>query len=275
MVAEKYADRVRENKPIEYAGLTFHPLTVRDYGLWQTGRPVYELLLSSLPPAMARLSWCSCLAEMDKSGKTEGKNPQFLNNALRVMAKALRLMPVIDPISKTAEYPIHCEYLKEPPTLNAIRIGRGTDTVILNIQQMNEVREIIAAQNGYEIPNENWNPELVAAAKYHQHASTSDLEWDIDSMVQSVAHHAHVRSKDIWDWPIREFQMEQKAIDRALKYQIYTQAELSGMVKFKHGNPCPSWMFDRKAELPTGFVSIADLDAGAKGLLGSPTIKEN
>ena len=59
----------------------------------------------------------------------------------------------------------------------------------------------------------------------------------------------------------------QDAIDRTLGYQIYTAVEKGGNVTFKNGNPYPTWKFDRKSGMPAGFVSIAELDAGAKGLL--------
>ena len=69
---------------------------------------------------------------------------------------------------------------------------------------------------------------------------------------------------------IREFEKTQAAIDRKLYFEIFLGAEIDGRARFKNGNPCPSWRYDRKTELPGGFIKISDLDAGTKGLLKGP-----
>ena len=65
-------------------------------------------------------------------------------------------------------------------------------------------------------------------------------------MLSSVAYLSHVREKEIYQWTIREFENRKQAIDRDKRYTIYAQAEMSGFVKFKKGNPFPSWCFDKK-----------------------------
>ena len=139
--------------------------------------------------------------------------------------------------------------------------------VLFNMQQMAEVRTIIAQQNGYDIPDENWNPELVRAAQENAKGKSNGVEADFETLLYSVAANTGCRAKDILDWTIREFHGMESAIDRKIGYQIYTLAEAGGYVTFPKGNPYPTWKFNRKSEMPTGFVSIAELDAGAKGLV--------
>lgn len=254
-----------DDAPVIYEGLEFHPLLVRDYGLYAKARMAFELMLGSLSsPKLARLPWCACLWELDKQcEKQTGKVGEYLISVMIVMAKALRL----DDFADTETLPLRPVFAQDE-SLTALMIGEtyGNYT-LLNMRQMDDVRKIIAAQNGYEIPNENWNPELVRAAQQNAQSHNVGLDIRFDALLYSVAVNAHCRVKDIYDWTILEFHGMQDAIDRTLGYQIYTLAEKSGYVEFPKGNPYPTWKFDRKSDLPTGFKSISELDAGAKGLV--------
>ena len=268
-IADKYTRQVRRNVPVVYAGLTFYPLTVEKYELYARARPAFELMQSSLKdPKYARLPWAACLWSLDEACfEQTGEVGSFLTDVLCVMVEALRLEAFSDAGNGgKASYPIYPAFKDEQ--LTGIAVGNPMQRVLLNMQQMSEVRHIIAVQNGYDIPDENWNPDLVRAAQQNaDRKSTGGIEFDLEALVYSVAFNCHVRAAEIWDWPIREFTEAQKAIDRTLNYQIYTLAESGGMVKFTKGNPYPTWKFDKKSDMPTGFQTIAELDAGAKGLV--------
>lgn len=262
---DKYQRQLQENAPVVYEGLTFYPLLVRDYPLYVRARKSFELMLGSLrDPKLARLPWCACLWALDKEcEKQEGKLGEYLVDALCVMATALRLD--VDP--ETRRIPLRPAY-SDTGELTAIVLGEPqTNYTLLNMQQMNDVRQILAAQNGYAIPDENWNPELVRAAQENAQRSVSGLEYDFEALVYSVALNAHCRASEIYGWTIREFHRTESAIDRTLGYVIYMLAEKSGNVTFAKGNPYPTWKFDRKSDMPTGFRSIAEIDASAKGLI--------
>lgn len=265
-IANKYAEAIRENRPVEYKGLEIWPLTVRDYALYHNARIAFELMQSSLPPQLARLSWCACLYALDQAAREQNIAGDFLNLAMAVFAKALRLEPFLD--MRTGESRLPLRFQTKNGVLDAIFIQDG---VCLDMMQMDEVRRIIAAQNGYEIPDENYNPELVAALQYTASQQENDLVLDFDALVYSVAVNAHTPPASIWNWTIRDFQKTQEAIDRAFGYQIYTTASMSGFVTFPKGNPFPTWKYARKAALPGAMKTIDDLDAGAKGLLADTT----
>ena len=265
MALDRYQYQIRENAPVIYEGLELHPLLVRDYLLYLNAKPSFELMLSSLQdPKLARLPWCACLWELDKlCEKQTGKQGLYLTHVLLVLAFSLRLNEGIE----SGHIPLRPVYTQEGQ-LTAIMVGNPqTDYALLNMQQMDEVRRIIAAQNCYEIPDENWNPELVQAAQENATRNADGTKYDFEDLVESVALHSHCRSQDIYGWTIREFQKRRDAIDRSFGHLIYTIVEKSGNVTFKNGNPYPSWMFDRKPYMPTGFRTIADIDAGAKGLI--------
>lgn len=269
-IVDKYAKEIREYKPIEYNGLIFYPLCVSEFAQFHNAKPAYELMLSSLPPKLARLSWCNALDEMDRTVNAEKYG--FLNTALHVMALALRLEAVKTSANqKYARFPLYQYRNENTGALTAIAVGDLSSPTEFTMQQMSDVREIISAQNGYEIPNENWNPELVKAKKFLDKKNALNIDFNVETMVASVAHNAHVRSSEIWSWSIKEFQAERDAITRTLNYQIFTQASMSGFVSFKNGNPYPSWEFDCKSDLPSGFTDLAELDEGSKGLLGEAT----
>lgn len=264
-ILDKYRSEIEEGLPVDFAGLTFHPLTVRDYETYLAGKEPFELMLSSLgDPKLARLSWCACLAAIDlKYQEKTGELGLYLVCVMRVLDAALRL-GVVDG-SGAAEM-VPC--FTKDGQLTAIAIQKvGENAVFLNMMQMDTARQIIAAQNGYKIPDENWNPELVKAAQLNAADNGSGIEYDRHTLICSVAYQYRCRPKEIYDWTIKEFLDAQDAIDRAMGYQICQMAEIANGVTFKKGNPYPTWKFNRLAELPTGFRTIADIDAGAKGLI--------
>ena len=260
-----YKSLVRRNKPIVYNGLTFNPLTVEQIALYQSAKPSFELMQSSLPPKLATLSWCECLDAMDRQAREEGKETAFLTVVLLVLAVVTGLQR----INENGEdvFPLREVRAKDGILLSLI-IGRMDNPTILSMRDMDEVRKIIAEQNLYEIPDESWNPDLVRARKYLMATKQPNVKYDIDALVNSVALNAHVRPSEIWDWSIRDFILQQNAIDRTINYQIYTTAESSGFVKFKKGNPYPSWKFDRDTDMPAEFKTVGELDDEANGLLG-------
>lgn len=260
---DKYQKEIQRNAPVVYEGLTFHPLLVEDYDIFNVGKQSYELMLSSLKdPKLARLNWCACLWELDRQcEKQTGTRGYFLEVALYVMALALRLNAGYD-----GSFPMRPVFAQDG-SLSAIMIGDPSDCGLLNMMQMDDVRQIIAAQNGYEIPNENWNPELVKAAQENASRNTTNIDYDFETLVYSVALQCHVRAEEIYGWYIREFEKMQDAIERDIMFRICATVEMSGNVEFTKGNPYPSWKFNRKPGMPAGFRTISDIDAGAKGLI--------
>lgn len=272
---DRYTAELRENRPIEYAGVTFHPLKVRDYALYHSARPAMELMMSSLPPRIARMSWFSALKALDDESAKLGGHADFMGSVLRLIAAALKLEPLTDSRSGRLVYPIRPMYQGDGKVA-AVQFGMIGDG-LLSARDMGNVRMILAAQNGYEVPDDNWNTELLAAQKYTQERRAKDqgIVFDLETLVHSVALGAHVRAGEVWNWPIREFKQTEEAIDRRLNYVVYTLAEAGGRVQFKHGNPCPTWKLNRKSDLPGDFQSVDSLEnAAARELLDDKTNKE-
>lgn len=262
-VARVYEDELREYLPIRFEGLTFHPLPVKRLALYQGAKAAMELMLSSLPVRFVKMSWIEALDALDREAAEEQKQTGYLGSVLALLNETLKLNAFQNPRALMLAR-------DQEGKLSSILVQQeqGTPTV-LNVQKMNTVRQILAAQNGYEIPDENWNPELVRAQQYLREQRSKGIGGSLEDAVCALAAATGFRVKEIWNWPIREYLGEQSAVDRRLRFQIYTAAELSGQVKFKNGNPCPTWIAAPKG-LPTGFKSLKELDDGAKGLLAIP-----
>ena len=262
-VAQTYATELREYAPIEYAGLWFYPLEVRHFALYQSAKPAMELLQASLPIRLARLSWAECLAEMDAAARAEGlPYTGFLTSFLHLLSVALK----IDAVKEPERLLIVSD--RETKRFKAVAVCQKEQPVILNTKQLHDVRQILAEQNGYEIPGENWNPELVRAQQHLQQRNGGN-GGTLDDLVASVAAAMGRRTSEVWGWSLREFKSIDEAINRRILFQLYATAELSHAVKFKNGNPVPTWRYSSKGDLPAGFKSLKDLEAGSKGLLAS------
>ena len=263
----KYYDELRENAPIVYKGLTFHPLLMRHFALYQNARAAVELMQASLPVRYAIKPWIVCLMMMDADAEAEkGLKTGYFMSFLLILDAALQT---------DAEHDPRALQIAQDPSGNFAALvvqQQGGAPVLLDAAALGDVRQIIAAQNDYSIPDENWNADLVRAQQYlREHRNGAGLSGSLDEAVYAVAAATGHRAAEIWDWPIREYLGMQSAVDRRLRFQIFTEAEFSGRIKFRHGNPCPSWLNERKSVLPTGFMDLRELEAGARGMLDTPS----
>ena len=262
-IARDYEDELREYLPIEFEGLRFYPLPVKRLALYQGAKAAMELMLSSLPIRFVKMSWIEALDALDREAADEQMHTGYLGSILALLNETLKLNAFHNPrallLARDQEGKLSSIIVQQE---------QGNPTV-LGKAQMNTVREILAAQNGYEIPDENWNPELVRAQQYLREQRSAGVGGSLEDAVCALAAATGFRVKEIWNWPIREYLGAQSAVDRRLRFQIYTAAEMSGQVKFKDGNPYPTWISQPKG-LPTGFKSMKELDDGAKGLLAIP-----
>lgn len=263
--AIQYSEELRTFQPIAFRGLDFYPLTVKHFALYQNAKPAMELMLSTLPIRFVRYSWIQALLALDLEAQGEQKRTGFFASVLLLLDAALRTDFLHDSQSLI---PVQAKDGK----FGALVVRQpGKEATVLAESDFSEVREILAAQNNYTIPDENWNPELVRAQAYLRDRESGSVSGgSLEDAVFALAAATGQRAGEIWDWPIREFLQMQNAVDRRLRFQLYTAAELSGQVKFKHGNPYPTWIWEQTGKLPRGFTSLKELDEGSGGTLAIP-----
>lgn len=231
---------IRRGEPISKYGLIWHPVKMEHYEEFCAAKPALLLRQSTLPAKYAAMDFLSAVYAMDYDSITSTGKP--IGNFYRLclmLAMALRLP------------------LEHLDALIRIEAGNGRNIQSLIIQQestiaritpaqFRSIRQIIAEQNGETLPDESDNAELIQAEQEFAEIRSESLEYDIDALLDSVAYNSGVSLDEIMQWTIRQFEIRRKTIRRDKLFSIYTQAEMSGMVKFTKGNPYPSYEFDRR-----------------------------
>lgn len=263
--AIQYSEEIREFRPIEYEGLKFYPLAVKQFALYQIAKTAMELMLSTLPLRFVRYSWIGALEALDREAAENKYKTGYFGSILRLLDAALRTDAVHNPKALII-------VRRDNGSFRALIVQQEEGKPIaLEEKHFSTVREILAAQNGYEIPDENWNPELVRAQAYlreqqTEHGSGGSLEDAVFALAAATGH----RVSEVWNWPIREYLQMQSAVNRRLCFEIYKAAELTGRVKFTKGNPYPTWIWESRSDLPRGFKSLKELENEAGGVLQTP-----
>ena len=161
---------------------------------------------------------------------------------------------------------VYCDR-SNPRSLRYIEVTQdGKTAQISPVDFTTTVRPLIAEQNGIELPDESQNPDILQTEQLMQEEQASKIKFDLKTMIASVASASHVRQRDIDDWTVMEFETQKQALDRKINYMVFTQAEMSGMVKFPRGNPYPSWCFDRADTLTNALITVDEMQNKYKGV---------
>lgn len=252
--------RIRKGLPIEALGLQFYPITMADYEEFLECKNALAIRLTSLSKINIEylsMPFLSALWAMDlDSVRATGKAIGMFERVIRLLYLSLRL----GYDSQKAFSRIYCER-ENPRTLTHIEVEQPDgQTVKINPTEFSiKIRPLIAELNGIQLPDESLSTELVEEEQNMAQASESKLKFDIDTLIASVANSSHLRECEINEWTVTEFERRRQAIERDKQFMLYSQAEMSGMVKFKKGNPCPSWQLDRQDNLSSVLKTTDDI----------------
>lgn len=247
-------------EPRDVLGLTLHPLKMRDYAEWADAKMALLCRMATFPAEYAVLPYISALyaMEVDIIAQTR-KAAGYLERISRVLCLSLNLP--IESMRSVVRYRAH---ENNPRKLHSVVVNTGQLIVAIQPNQFKKVREAIVLMNGEELPDDADNPELVAAKAAKMEVSAPRLKYNVQDLISSVAYNSGVRDKDVLDWTILEFMQRKRAIDRDKQHTINAIIEGYG-AKWKHGNPTPSWCFDREEDALHGFTPIGEV----LGKLGS------
>ena len=265
---------IRRGEPIRECGVDLYPITMDHYEDFIQCKDALCLRLSSLPVRYVSYDYLSAVFALELDALAEGKEPSMATGGLffrlmRLFGLSLRIEMTAERLNecifyRAAEGNISIEYMEITQTGAD---GNPNTVKITPFQFSSILRPLIAAQNQIELPDESENAELVEA--YEKKKQIQDrgvaLKTDLDDLVSSVAFHSGVSDAEIMDWNVRDFENRRRAIERDKRYMLYAQAEMSGMVTFKNGNPYPSWCFDASDDT-LGTMEYAEL---AKTLSGA------
>lgn len=223
------------DEPTEVNGIPLYPIRMERYMEWLDCKRALTVRQKTLPAAYAILPYLSALYAMDFD--TKGATG-FMAQTVRLLAMATQ-QPV-------ETFEIRCDSA-DMRKLTAIVCQSPALTFRIEPSQFAKFRIALAQQNGADLPDEAQNPELVEAENDIAEQNNVPLKADVNDLLASVAYQCHVRLRDIAEWSIREFEAMRRAIDRDKRFALCAQAEAAG-AKYKSGNPCPSWCFDRERQ---------------------------
>ena len=264
--------RIRRGEPIRECGLDLYPITMDHYEDFIRYKDALVMRLSSLPVRYVSYDYLSAIfaLEMDAPAKDgQSATGGLFYRLMQLLGLSLRIEMTEERLNKSIFYRVS----NGDVSIDSMEFtqtdadGNPNTARITPFQFSSILRPLIAAQNQIELPDESENAELVEAYEKKReilHKGVA-LKTDLDDLVSSVALHSGVSDAEIMNWNVRDFENRRRAIERDKRYMLYAQAEMSGMVTFKNGNPYPSWCFDA-ADDTLGTMEYAEL---AKTLSGA------
>lgn len=250
------AEAIENDEPVHIDGFTLYPIQVRQYRQFYAAQSALLVRQGSLPVEYAAKSYLGALYALDFDAyKESGQALGFIHAALTMLALAMRFPA--DVLTEQTRTKVREDDERE---LVSLEIRAGEMILPLTPSVFDRIREVIAAQNGLELPDETENADLVEAENDISAQNAVSLNLDFNTLLASVARDQHCRRTDLLDYTIREFFALRDAIQRDKMFTLYKMAELNG-TKFTKGNPWPSWCYDSKTKT-SALISMAQFMAG-------------
>lgn len=246
------ATAILKYEPIELNGLVYYPIEVADYNKWQAVKPVLTIRQGTLPAVYACMTYLQCVwaLQYDDITSAGSNGPWNLLAALMFLSLRLSDRDKILPIGMP----------EDPRTITAMRIVKDGESYDISTTDFSQIRGLIAAQNGAELPDEADNPDLIEAANDIANSNEIRLKYDFADMLTSVSSEMKLRRSEIMDWSVKEFDDVLRAIKRRYGHFLSSIAESQG-AKFKNGNPYPTWIFDKAKDEFAGLISLNQLQS--------------
>lgn len=236
--------QIRRGECITENGLTFYPIKMDYYDEFIQCKDALLLRQSSLPVRYLSMDYLTALFVLEIDAiRSKQESANLFLRAMTILHLSLRIGLNIDEFYKNIE--VHIE--KDQIVLKQIVVKQNDKIVKFTpLDFSNKFRKIISEQNGLELPDETENIDLVKDNETLKELKNNGkpLNISIDDLIASVAYQSKTSENEIMNWTVREFENRKKAIDRDKRYMLCGQAEMSGMVSFKNGNPAPSWQYD-------------------------------
>ncbi len=251
--------KIRMGEAVNIFGLTFYPITMLHYDEFLLCRDSLTVRMSSLPSKYISYNYLNAIWIMETDAvKYSGIKLGIFERLIKFLSLSLQTdINIGDLLSENITFKKkHDIYLIE-----SFQITQNGKKVIISSSDFSwQIRPLLALQNGLILPKETENADIIRAEQIKKSLNTAEngIIYDIENHVSSVAYNSNMREKEIWNLTVREFNSMDRAIERDKRYMIFAQAELSGMVTFKKGNPFPSWRFETAEDCP-GARSISEI----------------
>lgn len=251
-------DRIDRYLPVEAAGLTLWPITVRRSREFSLARVSLDFVVQSLPVALLSMPLLDAfyqvdLEELNQTGTMTG----LFHSALLLLALTLRLGGEDGAALREGNFCIIPDE-KNPLRLKEIKFLTDEGALSVSPRTFQKIRPIIAAQNGVKMPSITANPEILAMERLKAEKELSGLEPKLTDKIIFAAQCCGVSEEEVWNWPILKLERNAAAGSRKLDYLAVQIATLSGFSTFEGGNPVPSPYYARKQ---SGLQSVKKLGA--------------
>lgn len=248
-----------KGEPTEVCGLPFYGLQVSQYEEWQTIKSVLLRRQTTLPVFCLALPFIDAMFALEVRAIEEtGQAVGLMNVIMNGMAMALKM-----PASSVRDKLIRLNVANGDLKGFFIAEQAGFDSAFVPKAAFHSIRQVIAWQQGDELPDESLNDDLLETEKDLAARNALNLKLSFEDLLASVALNLHMRIADIDNMSILEFETMRRAIDRDKRHMICAIAEGSG-TRWTSGNPCPSWVYDKESKESGALVAASKFSGMAQ-----------
>lgn len=263
-LTQEQQEAVRYGKPIQWNGLTLFPILMKDYQKFLVAQTGLTTQQQTLPAKYVVMRYLEALYALDYDVRADGgPGGGLFSRVLLFLMLSLRLE--VEKGEDGQEYlPIGIQTATDNPRkLTALKVRQGEAQADITPKNFGQLREILAAQNEIELPDETANAELVQAERDLAAKGSFNLVPDSEALIYSVSVKMQTPVEAIYQWAVRQFVLTERAIDRTTGHLVAALSEASG-AKYKNGNPWPSWKYDREKQ-SSALVPLAELTQRLSG----------
>lgn len=256
--------KIYRYEPIELEGFMLHPVTVEQYDDFRYASVALGFMTQTLPVDLMSIPLLSAFYKMDFEKISNGERASGLwTSALVGIAMALRLSHGDETAADAVKrIEIHSDS-NDPSRLKFIKFRVDGELIqTITPYQYADMRKIIAAQNGVEIPDELDNPELVKSEQDIASEKAPKLEYRIEDLVSAAAAFTGKEEAEIYGWPLLKLSRRLAAFRRVFDYMICGIGASQGTT-WKGGNPAPHPWLDRKKGWSDAMMPIENFMRGA------------
>lgn len=259
----------KSGEPIRYRSLYIYPMTVNDYETLWGCESALTLRLSTLPVVYAMKSYPEALFAIAMNGEDVVVNGEVVARPsdwirfLYLICASTRIS--VESMRSCIGFNVDNQDKTILRSIWIRQIAENEEVVeTLSVADLISLRRIIAEMNGRKLPDESENAELAQAEIDVRSSGSKSLDFNLDSLLATVARDQRVRIKDLYNWTIYEFELIRSAIERERRFMVFGIGENSGMVKFPKGNPYPSIFFDKPANV-SGVIDAGEFTSRISG----------
>lgn len=264
--------KIDRYQPVTVGDFTLYPVTVEKSRLFSMARPALEFAQQSLPVALLNVPILDAFYRLElQSAEQSGAVTGIFHSAILALALSLRLVDGVEP-EELLENVLIVPDAADRNKLREVRFLTEAGTLSVSPRQFQRMRPIMAAQNGAETPDETANPEILEMERLMSEKDAEGLDPKLWEKIIYVAQGNGISEDEIYDWPILKLERHTAALTRKTDYLAAQLALMTGMVKFKDGNPVPSPYFSKRK---TGLSSMRSLDSAGNGADAAVRNKQN